>query len=95
MKYTPSGALSVGSPNSLARFNEEATRAMEVDFNLLTLTDEGMSILDRAARFTGCNLPQMLEYEKTNTGHLATWINHHATTINAICAGIRFAFTKL
>ena len=63
---TESGALSIGAPNSSARFIQEATHAMELEYQCLLLTDEGRQLLARFAKSVGCDFSQMDNLQASN-----------------------------
>jgi hypothetical protein len=63
---TESGALSIGAPNSDARFVAEATHAMGVQYQCLLLTDEGRQLLSRFAKSVGCDFSRMDNLQASN-----------------------------
>ena len=97
MNYTNSGALAVGAPHSLARYNEECRNAIEHYPMLLTLTEEGVEILRAFAKATGSDYDQMAEYNKENQGHIASWLNNreNAVALHCFMRGVMMRWTTI
>lgn len=90
MKYTKSGALAVGAPNSLARFDSEARHASENTPNLLLLTEEGEALLERVASAMGCEWAGLKE-----SNEVGTWLEKNFFQLHLFLSGFTFAFKKL
>jgi len=95
MNYTESGAVSVGSPGSLARIHEECLNASDSSYHLLLLTEEGREVLGAFAKTTGCDWKQMQEYNKENEGSIAGWIKKNELQLHIFISGIKTAFQAL
>lgn len=90
MKYTKSGALSVGAPHSLARINEECRHSIENGYHLLLLTEEGIDILRKFSKVVGCDFDLMCQYEEEESmpGHVAEWIDKNSNEILIFMRGL-------
>ncbi len=86
---TESGALSVGAPNSAARFNSEADHALHAShYQVLLLTDEGKQMLARFARSVGCDFSKMDAKEASN------WIDQEYKALFSFLCGVTFIYSK-
>lgn len=90
MNRTPSGAIAVGAPHSLARINEECANAIENSYHLLMLTSEGRYVLERFAKTIGCDFIQMLRFEEDEPrpGHIAEWIEKNSNELRIFMRGL-------
>jgi hypothetical protein len=86
---TESGAQSVGSANSAARFNSEALHAIETQYQALLLTSEGREMLSRFGQSVGCDFDAMTNKEASN------WINCEYKSLFSFLCGATFLFSKL
>jgi hypothetical protein len=85
---TESGALSVGAPNSVARFASEASNAMDNQYQSLLLTDEGRQLLSRFARSVGANLDHMDNTQASN------FIDSEYKALFSFLCGVTFISNK-
>jgi hypothetical protein len=85
---TESGALSVGAPNSAARFNSEARHALDAShYQVLLLTDEGKQLLARFAHSVGCDFFKMDAKEASN------WIESEGKALFSFLCGATFIYS--
>ena len=89
MNHTESGAIAAGSPNSAARFAAEAEHAMENQYQLLLLTEEGRALLWRFASSIGCDFNAMDNLEAAN------WMQAESKTLFSFLCGVVFMFRKI
>jgi len=85
---TASGALSIGAPNSAARYASEAVNAMDNQYQALLLTDEGRQLLTRFAKSVGCDFTCMDNEQASN------WIDQEHKALFSFLCGITFIEKK-
>jgi len=86
---TESGALSIGAPNSDARFISEATHAMESQYQCLLLTDEGRQLVSRFAKSVGCDFSRMDNIQASN------FIDSEYKALFSFLCGVTFLSSKV
>ena len=86
---TASGALSIGAPHSAARYNSEATHAIDNQYQLLLLTEEGRCLLSRFALSVGCEIEGMDDTQASN------FIDQEYKALFSFLCGVTYTFSKL